>query len=55
MGKFKIFLKACGVSLMAAMLGLVPGCGGGGGAGTASVDGVATPSSISVVTANNAS
>jgi len=40
-----------------AVLALISGCGGGGGAPAASpsaVQGIAMPSSISVVTANNA-
>lgn len=59
------FLKARGVLLVLAVLALTAGCkigGGGGGSSssttttttTATVTGVATPSSVSVVSANNA-
>ena len=55
----KSFLKARGVLLVLAVLALMSGCklfGGGGGSSssssTSTVEGVATPSSVSVVTAN---
>ena len=60
----KSFLKARGVLLVLAVLALTSGCklfGGGGGSSSSStststtaatVEGVATPSSVSVVTAN---
>jgi len=54
------FLKARGVLLVLAVLALMAGCKIGGGGGSSSstssstVTGVATPSSVSVVTANNA-
>jgi len=55
----KSFLKARGVLLVLAVLALTSGCklfGGGGGSSssssTSTVEGVATPSSVSVVTAN---
>jgi hypothetical protein len=56
----KSFKRGCGIFIACLLLGLASGCGGGGGGGSASspvsgtVTGVATPSSISVVTANNA-
>lgn len=58
----KSFLKARSVLLVLAILALMSGCrlfgGGGGGssstAASATVEGVATPSSVSVVTATNA-
>ena len=55
----KSFLKARGVLLVLAVLALTSGCklfGGGGGSSssssTSTVEGVATPSSVSVGTAN---
>ncbi len=54
------FLKARGVLLVLAVLALMAGSKIGGGGGSSSstssstVTGVATPSSVSVVTANNA-
>jgi hypothetical protein len=54
------FFKARGVLVVLVILALMSGCklfGGGGGSSSASsatVEGVATPSSVSVVTATNA-
>lgn len=52
------FLKVCGVAFALMAFGLVTACGGGGGdpsgASSATVTGVDTPSSVSVVTAKNA-
>ncbi len=55
----KSFLKARGVLFVLAILALISGCklfGGGGSSSSSSstVEGVATPSSVSVVTATNA-
>jgi hypothetical protein len=58
----KSFLKARSVLLVLAILALMSGCklfGGGGGGGSSSassatVEGIATPSSVSVVSATNA-
>jgi hypothetical protein len=56
----KSFFKARGVLVVLVILALMSGCklfGGGGGSSSASsatVEGVATPSSVSVVTATNA-
>jgi len=57
----KSFLKARSVLVVLVILALMSGCklfgGGGGGSSSASsatVEGVATPSSVSVVTATNA-
>jgi hypothetical protein len=57
----KSFLKARRVLVVLAILALISGCklfgGGGGGSSSASsstVEGVTTPSSVSVVTATNA-
>lgn len=55
----KSFLKARSVLLVLVILALMSGCklfGGGGGSSSASsatVEGIATPSSVSVVTATN--
>jgi len=55
------FFKARGVLVVLVILALMSGCklfgGGGGGSSSASsatVEGIATPSSVSVVTATNA-
>ncbi len=55
----KSLLKVCRVVLALMVFGLVTACGGGGGGSSSSsssstVTGVATPSSVSVVTATNA-
>ncbi len=53
------FLKVCGVAFALLAFALMTACGGGGGgdpggASSATVTGVDTPSSVSVVTAKNA-
>jgi len=55
-------LSVLGFSFLVGLMGLNAGCGGGGGSssggssggGSTSVEGIATPSSVSVVTAQNA-
>jgi hypothetical protein len=49
----KFILRACGVLMVLTIFSVTAGCGGGGGGGSsASASGVATPGSVSVVTAN---
>jgi hypothetical protein len=38
--------------VVSALIGIVAGCGGGGGGDSTATTGVATPASVSIVTAN---